>query len=163
MSEMIERVRIAVMDFNSRVYTWRRKIDKTGYEVVHDTDPNGPISDETISVVFEGTEADCIEKVNYLRGVAVARAAIAAMREPTEAMLSAADFAGPDRYEPDGTTDAVWRAMIDAALNTTDPTPATTEAMREPTEAQNLITVRVAAGLLGVNDSIGVRIIRDDD
>ena len=36
-------------------------------------------------------------------------------REPTEAMLSAAKFAGPDRREPDGTTESVWAAMLAAA------------------------------------------------
>lgn len=40
-----------------------------------------------------------------------ARAAIAAMREPTKAMLTAADpIEDPDRH------DDLWRAMIDAAL-----------------------------------------------
>lgn len=38
----------------------------------------------------------------------LARRIIAAMREPTEAMLKAAKTEGPD--------DDVWRAMIDAAL-----------------------------------------------
>jgi hypothetical protein len=45
---------------------------------------------------------------------AVARAAIEAMREPTSAMSSAAQFvAKPDTL---WSFEAVWRAMIDAAL-----------------------------------------------
>lgn len=40
-----------------------------------------------------------------------ARAAIAAMRQPTAAMLSALPYPGPEDYPT-----ASWRAMIDAAL-----------------------------------------------
>lgn len=42
----------------------------------------------------------------------VTRAAISAMREPTEAMLSA----GNDEAHHHGFVSPVWRAMIDAAL-----------------------------------------------
>jgi len=47
--------------------------------------------------------------------LAMARAAIDAMREPTEAMVNAGYDVG---YSPDPLpTDEVWRAMIDAALS----------------------------------------------
>lgn len=36
-------------------------------------------------------------------------------REPTDEMITAAAFAGPERYEPEGTSAAIWRAMIAAA------------------------------------------------
>ena len=44
-----------------------------------------------------------------------ARAAIAAMREPTPAML----HAGVDFRERSARTERIWQAMIDAALNET--------------------------------------------
>ena len=45
----------------------------------------------------------------------MARAAIAAMREPTPAML----HAGVDFRERNARTERIWQAMIDAALNET--------------------------------------------
>ena len=50
-----------------------------------------------------------------------ARAAIEAMREPTDAMVMAAEWAEPEYREDDmdvgATYKAEWRAAIDAALN----------------------------------------------
>ena len=43
----------------------------------------------------------------------IARAAIAAMREPTEAMIRACDWPNTDR---NSSLEDVWRVMIDAAL-----------------------------------------------
>jgi hypothetical protein len=48
----------------------------------------------------------------------VARAAIEAMREPTEAMAKGAWDRADDNYL---IPEAVWRAMIDAALSSTPP------------------------------------------
>lgn len=63
------------------------------------------------------TEAQEI-KTTYL---IMARAAIEAMREPTDTMVMAAEWAEPEYREDDtdmgATYKAEWRAMIDAALN----------------------------------------------
>lgn len=45
-----------------------------------------------------------------------ARAAIRAMREPTMAMLDAANEAVCNTGEPPAQVDLIWQAMIDAAL-----------------------------------------------
>jgi len=50
---------------------------------------------------------------------ATARAAIEAMREPTEKMLEAGDLPGWDDYVTAGLSKEIWQAMIDAALNPT--------------------------------------------
>lgn len=52
-------------------------------------------------------------KLSYMR---MARAAIEAMREPTEAMLKAGDLPGWDDSVSIGLSGEVWQAMIDAAL-----------------------------------------------
>lgn len=46
-----------------------------------------------------------------------ARAAIEAMREPTDAMMKAGEVPGWDDSVSIGLSSDVWRAMIDAALN----------------------------------------------
>ena len=46
----------------------------------------------------------------------IARAAIEAMREPTETMLKAGDLPGWDDSVSIGLSGEVWQAMIDAAL-----------------------------------------------
>lgn len=46
----------------------------------------------------------------------VARAALEAMREPSEAMLKAGDLPGWDDSVTVGLSGEVWQAMIDAAL-----------------------------------------------
>ncbi len=48
---------------------------------------------------------------NWEEFVPDARMAILAMREPTEAMLSALPYPGPEDYPT-----AIWQAMIDEAL-----------------------------------------------
>lgn len=57
----------------------------------------------------------------YVDPFKAARAAIEAMREPTQAMVDAAEWAEPDYHEDDmdvgGTFKAEWRVAIDAALN----------------------------------------------
>ena len=61
-------------------------------------------------------------------GVEQARAALAAIREPTEPMLQASEREWDGRMS--ARSAGVWQAMIDAALN---PTPQTTNpARREP-------------------------------
>lgn len=126
MSEMIERVTRAIEEaVQTRGFFVRRKIDKSGYEVVHDLDPGGSVSDETIKVIYEGTEFLCNGMAAELHNEAVARAAIKAMREPTEAMLKAPPAPEDQdglKYDPlddfldNWSAEEVWRAMIDAAL-----------------------------------------------
>lgn len=58
-----------------------------------------------------------------------ARAAIAAMREPTETMRDAGTMADEDQWA--GNPPRVWRAMIDAALAETEQERAEEEGMSE--------------------------------
>lgn len=62
--------------------------------------------------------ARAIAACNTMGGEEVARAAIAAMREPTEVMKCAGVSRGGGHHSDDGPggTGAIWSAMIDAAL-----------------------------------------------
>jgi len=58
----------------------------------------------------------CIAVLSSLDSRDLARAAIAALREPTAAMLQAWDVANIQGPQDDKWKQIVWRAMIDAAL-----------------------------------------------
>lgn len=53
---------LATIELMKDCYFTRRKIDKSGYEVVHNTDPYGPISDETRHIISEWPTFDIAEK-----------------------------------------------------------------------------------------------------
>jgi hypothetical protein len=124
MNEMIERVKAAIENPPVRFFS-RRRIDKRCYQVIKDIDPDGPISDKTQEVVYEGTYSECEIMAIDLQETAVARAAIMAMREPTDAMVDAV-WRAPDVqvYDPPNPGQemdafdfkAAWRAMIDEML-----------------------------------------------
>jgi hypothetical protein len=56
------------------------------------------------------------ERIGHVVALECARAAIAAMREPTEAMCDAANEAVFQGGQPPSQPDIVWPAMIDASL-----------------------------------------------
>lgn len=73
---------------------------------------------ERVAGAIYDAAGDCDQEMNLAAARALARAAIAAMREPTEAMKAAGGFAYMERggmNARDGSDD-IWRAMIDAAL-----------------------------------------------
>lgn len=82
MSEMVERVAIALMDTT--------------------TEPHFPWDDQPEEIKTRWRFA--------------ARAAIAAMREPTDAMRCAGLYCGPWRADSTENPKGPWRRMIDAAL-----------------------------------------------
>jgi hypothetical protein len=70
--------------------------------------------------IYDGSDPDGRTSIadrpkRWMLMIEDARAAIAAMREPTEAMLSAAEEYRPPIHRL--TWAGPWRAMIDAALN----------------------------------------------
>ena len=94
MSEMVERVARAVAAAD-----WRAEIDEA-------SEPERWLE---AAIAYDLTNDN-----GRFRYDEIARAAIEAMREPTEAMIDAGYAVG---YSPDPLpTDLVWRAMIDAAL-----------------------------------------------
>jgi hypothetical protein len=78
--DLREAVARAISDVPPRLYFVRRLLDKSGYEVVFDTDPDGPIGDNTFKQVFVGTEGDCVDDAARLIGLARADAALSAAR-----------------------------------------------------------------------------------
>lgn len=78
------------------------------------------IADRTI-LVSKITADDGYQRIHVLKSdaEAVALAALAAMREPTEAMLKAVPvpWGGQGVHVPEPTSAEVWRAMIDAAIS----------------------------------------------
>lgn len=76
---------------------------------------------EMVERVAKAIEAE-VDKLNDVRNIQgfyeeIARAAIAAMREPTDGMVETAFSLLPDR---DPWPIAVWRAMIDESLREKD-------------------------------------------
>lgn len=111
---MVERVGNAIDGIDVATFIVRRKIDKSGYEVVHVLALDRPISDDTRIVVYEGNEGNCEkERARRLRD-AFARAAIKAMREPRGALLDLLKahqlYAGQEVLD-------IWDDLIDAALD----------------------------------------------
>ena len=88
MSKMIERVREAIDSIDKGTFFFRRKIDKSGFEVIHNLDPGGSASDDTMIVVFEGSSDECGAEALRLRSVARARAAIEVMRAMLDEVLT---------------------------------------------------------------------------
>lgn len=98
--DVVERVKALIEERRTvRRFFGRRAIDKSCGEVVHNTDPDGPISDRTILVVeridlpnFQG-EAAAVDRADELYDDYTARAAIAAvldsMAEPSAGVLAA--------------------------------------------------------------------------
>lgn len=98
MSEMIERVArvLAQVHFNRKKLSWGMEPGRS---------------------VMQSDEVAHLVDTYWKNHVEDARAAIAAMREPTEAMAFQGHFEIPD-YDPEDADAAnVWRAMIDAALS----------------------------------------------
>ena len=88
-AEMVERVARAIHEeFAKNKCAWVSRLEDRG------------LTDVTIDGVFDLKD--------------VARAAIEAMREPTEAMAAA----GQTMLDIEGDAAIIWRAMIDAALAT---------------------------------------------
>lgn len=77
----VEEVASVIGDeLGTRRYFARRAIDKSCYEVVRDTDPDGPIGDETFKIIATfPTNEEASEEAERLRLNAVAEAAIAAL------------------------------------------------------------------------------------
>jgi hypothetical protein len=104
MSEMVERVAEAIHDVSN---VWRRvnkmRNDEFIYEIGYDHDA-GPVVVEVYSDYTEAMSAQL-----RLQVVMQARAALAAMREPTREMIRAGCSAA--------TNLGAWRMMIDTALS----------------------------------------------
>lgn len=105
MTTMVERVSKAQTEEVSRYIV--AGADDHGYRV-YDRSKDGEQR-------FAGTRSECLEWVSR----AAARAAIDAMREPSEAMITAGWI-----DKEDVNPDEIWGAMIDAALSESTPTPA---------------------------------------
>jgi hypothetical protein len=109
MSEMVERVARAIADATIPIVRKNKgRDDGRIFEVVYIL--NGPISDDTVKIA--GAFADKGEAEHFrdeLERRFVGRAAIEAMREPTEGMMRAV-------YGPECKDEYIYRAMIDAAL-----------------------------------------------
>jgi hypothetical protein len=108
---MIERVARALMDVRAR-YPAQDPKDSREFPVL-DTDPD---FDDLPADSTEGTEDDPITKEAVLR---LARAAITAMREPTDAMKIAGYETGAVEFNPMFAADeaeTIYRAMLTAAL-----------------------------------------------
>ena len=71
--------------------------------------------DQRPGLIMPSDPLDCMMIDGSVNMLSLARAAIAAMQEPTEAMLTAGDLAvGYNDY--DGAVGACWKAMLAAAL-----------------------------------------------
>jgi hypothetical protein len=78
--EVVERVAEAIgEERDTKRYFSRRSIDKSCYEAVHDTDPDGPITDDNFQVVSTWPDSsEAAFEVWNLVNRQYARAAIAA-------------------------------------------------------------------------------------
>ena len=108
---MIERVAGALADeMEVRRFFHRRSIDKSCYEIVHDTDPDGPITDTSLKVISKSaTSEEAAEESARLASLHLARVAIEAMREPTIEMILACAELPCSQQE-------MWERSIEAAL-----------------------------------------------
>lgn len=115
MSEMIERVASAYEDEGRLWHVWWSSLDRRA-EVRRAKDLLALDGPYTIHAILKNRdEADW--RCDRLRIAAAARAAIEAMREPTEAMCDAGSLAWPSGARYAGGEEAeVWQAMIDEAL-----------------------------------------------
>ncbi len=120
MSEMVERVAIAQTAERDLWVHPRDARFLTRGILVGRRKPDGAAGEYTNQYTFKTLE-EAEEGFELLRASAVARAAIAAMREPTEAMCAAGyltvrpimeEMAEPNPYDHG----IAWQAMIDEAL-----------------------------------------------
>jgi hypothetical protein len=108
MSEMIERVARAMMTVKARLPG--RGESGADYPVLS----YDPDFDDLPANASEGTRDDEITQEAILK---LARAAIEAMREPTEEMMAAIDCGGDKSEWLSGRANkSIYRAMIDGAL-----------------------------------------------
>jgi hypothetical protein len=78
---------------------------------------------EAIRLKLHGIEKDVrVHEMTDAELEGVARAAIEAMQEPTEAMLDVGEWSGGENGIGRGSAHAAWSVMIDAALTTSPST-----------------------------------------
>ncbi|MGR9384932.1 hypothetical protein [Rhizobium leguminosarum] len=108
---MIEKVAKAIEGVNlfSRYNDWTSdRVEGLPIEICQRS-TSGVVEDDVIVARFAGREQDCSRRLDEVRRVWRARAALEALRTPTEAML---DEGPPFPYMDNH----VWARMIDAAL-----------------------------------------------
>lgn len=113
---MLERAGRAVLSKTEEgegvSYFYRRKMDKSAYEVMQD-DGSDAVPYDGYPVVFSGSAEDCSKEVRRRNAVEIARAVLMAVREPDTDVC----FVGDQLVGDHGSNgQGVFTAMIDAIL-----------------------------------------------
>lgn len=118
---MVERVAKAIegVDLFSRYNDWTSdRVEGLPIEICQRS-ASGVVEDNVIVARFAGREQDCSKRLDEVRRVWRARAAIEAMRGPTPSMVEAGHIRDPlgcDVEHAESVYPVVWDAMVDAAL-----------------------------------------------
>lgn len=119
---MIERVAAAIEGVNlfSRFNDWTSdRVEGFPIEICQRS-TSGVVEDNVIVARFAGREQDCSRRLDEVRRVWRAKAAINAMLDPAQEMIKAGatydGTSGHDGHIGKGDAALIWRAMLDAAL-----------------------------------------------